>query len=194
MALKDILNVIAADAEKEAVAVRRAAEDAYRDRMQEAEHHAATARAGILAEAQTLAEHEKVRILHRVRLENLRQQVQVQQAAFLAAVHEAQLSLGEARKRPDYADSLAQLLAEAMANFDAPVVVVVHPDDEELIQEIARKQGLELHGIETRANLAPGVQVRTADGCVVVDNTLESRLQRAMPDLHALLADLLGVS
>jgi hypothetical protein len=34
--------------------------------------------------------------------------------------------------------------------------------------------------------------VRTLDGRIAVDNTLTSRLLRARPDLHALLADLLG--
>jgi vacuolar-type H+-ATPase subunit E/Vma4 len=71
-------------------------------------------------------------------------------------------------------------------------MVVVHPDDEQLLRAILDEQGIRPDAIETRADLAPGVMVRTLDGRIVVDNTLSSRLLRARPDLHALLADLLG--
>jgi vacuolar-type H+-ATPase subunit E/Vma4 len=192
MALKDILSVIAADAEEEARAIRQAAEQAYRVRMQVVEDEANALRAGIVAEAQHLAEQERVRILHRVRLENLRQRLQVQQSAFLAAVCEAQGSVSGARERSDYGELLARLVGEAWGCIDKPAMVVVHPDDEQLLRAILDEQGIRPHAIETRADLAPGVMVRTLDGRIAVDNTLTSRLLRARPDLHALLADLLG--
>jgi vacuolar-type H+-ATPase subunit E/Vma4 len=191
MALKDILHVIAADAERKAVALREAADDAYQAGMEAAEAEAREECAEIVAAAQRQAEQEKVRALHRVRLEDLRQQVQVQQAAFVAAVNAAQLELSAARQRPNYEELLARLLDEAAGCLDAPVVLVVHPEDRTRIEALAHAQGIEAQAIELRDDLAPGVIVRTPDGRVAVDNTLTSRLLRAQADLHALLADLL---
>jgi vacuolar-type H+-ATPase subunit E/Vma4 len=97
-----------------------------------------------------------------------------------------------ARNRSDYGELLARLVVEAWGCIDQPATVVVHPHDEPLLRAILDEQGIRPHAIETRADLAPGVMVRTLDARIVVDNTLTSRLLRARPDLHALLADLLG--
>lgn len=199
MALQDILDVIAADAQREVTAIQQAAEEACRARREDAETKAAEMRASILAEAQRLAEQEKTKQLHRVRLENLRQQVQVQQSAFLAAVQQAKAELGQARQRADYPKLLSGLTAEAVAYYqtsstrlETDIIVVVDAADEDLIQTILQAQQIKPQAIETEGSLVPGVIVRSLDGLIVNDNTVESRLQRALPDLPALLADLLS--
>ena len=65
-------------------------------------------RAGILTEAQRAAEHEKARRLYRVRLETLREQVQVQEAAFKEAVRRSQQQLAQARIGAAGAGALAE--------------------------------------------------------------------------------------
>ncbi|MEA3336634.1 MAG: V-type ATP synthase subunit E [Chloroflexota bacterium] len=195
MALKDILEIIAADAEKEAEAILQAAEETYAARMEAAEVRAAQTRARILAEAQRAAQQEEARRLHRVKLENQRQQVQVQESAFLAAVRRAQEILAAARQRPDYEDILARLAAEALAHTDEPAIVVVHPDDVDLIRAILdthHDQPQRVEAVETEEGLAPGVIVRSVNARVVTENTLDSRLQRSLPDLRPLLSDLLS--
>lgn len=191
MALQDILDVIAADAEREAAAITQAAEVAYVARLQAAEAKAQELRAGILAEAERMAEHEKARRLHRVKLEALREQVQVQESAFREAVRRSQQQLAQARQHAGYPSALIQLLAEALAPFDEPVVVVVHPDDVGIIRDSLSVPGRPSCQVEVDSSLAPGVIVRSHDGRLISDNTVPSRLQRALPDLHSLLSDLL---
>lgn len=191
MALQDILRVIAADAEREVAALEQAGEAAYQARLRAAAAQAEELRAAILHEARRAAEHEKARRLHRVKLEALREQVQVQEASFREAVRRAQQQFIEARQRADYASLLAPLLTEALAPFEEPVVVVVHPDDADIIRDLLTAPGCPPSQVEMDASLAPGVVVRSRDGRLVSDNTLPSRLARALPDLHSLLSDLL---
>ena len=229
MALKDILQVIDADADREVAAIRRAAEEATAVRLQEAETEAAAVRQRVLAEAQIAAEQQAARLLHRARLETLRHRVEVQETAFRMAVGRARKSLESARERPDYDAMLGALLDEALSGFDEPVTIVVHPDDaaairSKLQQKITvhppptspRNQGEALglpsvgrgieggggerlqqkseneHTVETSAEVSMGVVVHSQDGRIVIENTLHSRLERALPDLRAQIADLLS--
>lgn len=200
MALQNILDAIVADAARETAAIEQAGEAAYQERMQEAVGEAEALRASIMAEARRAAEHEQARRLHRVRLEALRERVQVQEAAFQEAVRRSRETLAQARHQDGYHNALTQLLAEALAEYevqdpvrpgDAEAVVVAHPDDVQVIRRILSAQERHLQRIEIQADLAPGVIVRSPDGRIESDNTLPSRLQRALPDLHSLLSDLL---
>lgn len=192
MALQDILDVIAADAEQEASAILEAAAQAYDSRLQAAQKQAAALRDDILADAERSAQQERARRLHRTRLENQRLQVQIQDAAFLAAVRCAEEALAASRQRSDYGEILASLLDEALAHFDEPVQVMVAPEDVDHVQGLLQGRSGQPHRVEAQEGLAPGVVVRTLDGRIVTENTVESRLQRALTDLRPLLADLLG--
>ena len=192
MALQDILDVIAADAEQEATAILTSASQAYEARLETARQEAAALHDDILADAERAAQQERARRLHRSRLENQRLQVQVQDAAFLAAVRCAQQTLAASRQRPDYDQILDRLLDEALAHFDEPVQVVVAPEDVDRVQPLLEARPGQSHTVETQTGLAPGVVVRSSDGRVVTENTVESRLQRALVDLRPLLADLLS--
>lgn len=192
MALQDILDVIAADANQETTAILQSARQAHDSRLQAARKQAAALRDDILADAERAALQEKARRLHRSRLENQRLQVQVQDAAFLAAVRRAQETLASSRQRPDYAEILGRLLDEALAHFDEPVQIVVAPEDVDRVQTLLEAHPGQPLSVEAQAGLAPGVVVRSLDGRIVTENTVESRLQRALTDLRPLLADLLS--
>jgi len=228
MALKDILQVIGADVDREVAAIRRAAEEAAAVRLQQAEMEAVDVRQRILAEAQIAAEQQAARLLHRARLEMLRHRVEVQETAFRMAVGRARETLESARERPDYDALLGALLDEALSGFDESVTIVVHPDDATAIrsklqqkvtvyppptsprhqgeaklpsvdggieggrdERLQQKSGSE-HRMETSAEVSMGVVVRSQNGRIVIENTLHSRLERALPDLRAQLADLLS--
>ncbi len=192
MALKDILQVIDADADREVAAIRSAAEDAAAVRLQQAETEAAAVRQRILADAQIAAEQQAARLLHRARLETLRHRVEVQETAFRMAVGRAREILESARERSDYDALLGALLDEALSDFDGPVTIVVHPDDAAVVRsKLAQKNGSE-YMVETSAEVSMGVVVRSQDGRIMIENSLHSRLDRALPDLRAQLADLLS--
>ena len=192
MALNDILQVINADANREVAAIRSAAEEATAVRLQEAETEAAAVHQRILAEAQAAAEQQAARLLHRARLETLRHRVEVQETAFRMAVGRARESLESARERSDYDALLGALLDESLSGFDEPVTIVVHPDDAVVMRSILQDRGGSEYTVETSAEVSMGVVVRSQDGRIVIENTLHSRLERALPDLRAQLADLLS--
>jgi len=197
MALGDILQVIDADADREVAVIRSVAEEAAAVRLQQAETEAATVRQRILAKAQIAAEQQAARLLHRARLETLRHRVEVQETAFRMAVGRARESLESVRERSDYDALLGALLDEALSGFDGPVTIVVHPDDAVVMRSILQDRGGSEYTMETSAKVSMGVvvrsqDVRSQDGRVVTENTLHSRLERALPDLRAQLADLLS--
>jgi vacuolar-type H+-ATPase subunit E/Vma4 len=189
MALQHILEAIAAEAEAEATAILRRVEVEAAEQRAAAEQQAAARRQQLLAAAEAQAAQERSRLLHRAHLDTIRRLVEVQEQAFLAALAAAKTELARLRRQPEYAAVFAALLREALAVSDELTVVRVDPRDAELAAALVGAT----HTIEPTLTTWGGVIALSRDGRVMVENTLESRLERALPDLRALLAPLLGV-
>lgn len=189
MALQDILEAIAAEAEAEATAILRQVEAEAAEQRAAAEKQANARRQQLLAEAEAQAAQERSRLLHRARLDTIRRLVEVQEQAFLAALNIAKDELARIRCRPEYDAVFAALLREALAVSEELTVVRVDPRDGERAMALVGAT----HTVEPTLTTWGGVVALSRDGRVMVENTLESRLERALPDLRALLAPLLGV-
>lgn len=187
MALQDILDVIAADAEKEAEALLAQSEQERAAREAEAQRRATERRQSIIADARTAAGHERARLLHRARLDNTRGLVAAQEDAFQAILQRARQQLSRLRQRDDYPALLSTWLDEALAAAHDAAVVSVHPDDEALARNLLAVRDRQAR-LECTLNTWGGLLVASEDGRVVVENTVEARLARALPDLRPLLA------
>ena len=189
MALQAIVQAIAADAEAKAGAILNDADSEVKRRLAAARMEAISRREMILSKARIAAEHERSRLLHRSRLDVSRFLVAAQEEAFQDILQAVSVELNTVRQRSDYPDLFKSLLQEALASVSGSVKVSVDPVDLELAAGLLPA--------DRSVELVPGpatcggVIVSTDDGRVVTHNTLESRLERALPDLRPLLGPLL---
>lgn len=140
----------------------------------------------------------RARRLHAARLEALRLKQAAQadrQARLLEAVR---AGLETARDRPDYLTALKNLIAEALNLLGTPAgvalspkqrpILAIDPRDEMRVAAILADTALPVT-VVTTLNCQGGVVARSADGRIVVDNTLAARLARLEPYLAALLPE-----
>jgi vacuolar-type H+-ATPase subunit E/Vma4 len=90
-----------------------------------------------------------------------------------------------------YAEIYASLVTEAVValqNEDGPLRIAANPRDHELIEKILPTLAVDPGAVEYSLDSWGGVEVRTIDGSIAISNTLESRFERALPQLRRLLA------
>ena len=192
MSLQHILKAIADDAEQQVRAILEEAQTRRETRLSEARRQADALRAQILAKAEAEAEQERARLLHRARLARMRKLVAVQETAFQAALQQARALLAQTRARDDYPAIFAALLREALATHEPGAIIHVADEDLALARGVLAELGRDAPlagGLTTWG----GVEVHCPDDRIITLNTLESRLERAEPDLRPLLASLLKI-
>lgn len=90
-----------------------------------------------------------------------------------------------------YGAILRGLVKEAVAGFHGPVVLECAEQDVRAVEAAAREVGMTVVQVRPDSAVRAGVRVLSEDGRFVVENTLDSRLQRARPALLAEVADIL---
>ncbi|HEY79962.1 MAG TPA: hypothetical protein EYP25_01970 [Anaerolineae bacterium] len=190
MSLQHILKAIADDADKQVRDILDEARSRRESRLAEARKQAAALRTQALAEAEAEAAHARARILHQVHLETLRRRVEVQETTFQAALQRARETLSQVRFRNDYPAIFAALLSEALAAQEPGATVRVTKEDLPLARRVLADLGWDAHLSSGLATWG-GVEVHSSDNRIITRNTIESRLERAEPDLRPLLADIL---
>lgn len=94
------------------------------------------------------------------------------------------------RDKGRYPGALRAMIREAASGLEGRIVIDVHPDDRDLAKHAVRELGLDAE-IATAEEVRGGVRVATADRRFVVENTLQSRLERIKPVLASEVAALL---
>jgi vacuolar-type H+-ATPase subunit E/Vma4 len=139
---------------------------------------------------------ERARILHQARLESIQVVGNMQQTLVDMALDQVRERLAQWRSMPIYPALLRSLIEEALATLEGSLIeqeqTRLHgdPRDRPLLEDILRDTGPNLH-VSYPLNSWGGTVVTSSDGRVVVDNTLEVRLQRAEPYLRRHLPILL---
>lgn len=181
-----------------------AMEEEIAARIAEAERQAQEAIRRIEAEAeQALGETERVEraraaeqlLAHqhqqRLRFENVRR-ARLRDLHFEIAadtLREVEAQLTHARQREDYPAVWQRLFAEALRSYrqerpDAPILQVAPAD-----HGLAEAQGHEVAAIEDRLELLDGVELRSPDGRLHIQNTLLSRLRKGREAFQKMISD-----
>lgn len=128
------------------------------------------------------------------------QQAQHQALQIVVGAHEALVDtaiqrtrerLATLRSDPVYPAILSRLVDEALADLrqsltdDSPICLEADPRDRALLEPMVRDADLD---VRYTLNAWGGVIASSSDGRITVFNTLESRLERAMPYLRRCLA------
>jgi vacuolar-type H+-ATPase subunit E/Vma4 len=138
---------------------------------------------------------ERARILHRGRLEALQTLGETREVIIAEALTLARQQLSQMRSDSRYPHILRELTEQAIEDLrdsleDVHTVrVVVDPRDEALMVQILDSLGLDLP-VTGQLQCWGGLVASSEDGRIVAINTLESRLERAMPYLRRQLAAL----
>jgi vacuolar-type H+-ATPase subunit E/Vma4 len=143
--------------------------------------------------------HERARLIHRARLEAMQIIGEARKELVDAALEQVRGRLVNLRTDACYPDVLRQLLLEALAELKefepeeattqsyGPICLEASPDDQAVLDDLLQTIRLDLP-INHTLNCWGGVVAKGENGRIVVINTLEARLERAVPYLRLYLA------
>jgi len=159
--------------------IRERTDAEIRALREDAELRAREIREAHLHEAERLAETERMKTLFQARADVSSRIAQARHDVYEGAFEEAGERLRGIRDRPDYPAIFQRLLQEAVSFFEnRDLVLHVDPADEEICRKAA--DGIGLSGeILSDIQCTGGVIVETGGGRVRVENTIDSRLDRA---------------
>jgi len=146
------------------------------------------------------ASKERSRIFHHARLEILILTRNMREQLVNTAIDQARDTLSKIRDDQRYAKILGLLLKEALAELGEITSksseiqggmprIEVDRRDLELMTKLIREMDLSIP-VYQGPDCLGGVYVKSADGKIVINNSIESRLERALPYLRSYLAAL----
>lgn len=178
MAIEDILNALAAQADAEIERIRDDASAHAKHIIDEAELEAERRHDEFVAQAQRLARSDAARSVNAARMDARRAVLATRDEGVESVFSVVAERLSGVRKDAEY-DSLFKRLAEdALGGLEGHLVARVVPGDEALAGKVFAETGAE---IEIRGDLeaSGGLIVMTSDERIVRRNTLEDRLRTA---------------
>jgi vacuolar-type H+-ATPase subunit E/Vma4 len=199
MSLETILQKITASGEAELKELRRETETHVQNILAEAEQEAAERREAARQAALQPVSGECARRTHKARLEALQLVGQARDEMVAEALAQVEACLRQLRHSPMYPTILKRLIEEAVRvlgkeelNGELAVSLcrpelAIDPQDEPLWADILTHLGLDLNVVATLDSWG-GIILRSGDGRIIVTNTLEARLERAIPFLRHELA------
>jgi len=136
---------------------------------------------------------ERARIIHRARLESMRIVGEAREALIDMTLERTRGVLAGLRTDRLYPEVLCRLVEEALAELssslehEAKIQLEADQRDRALLESLLRHLVVDLEVSYTK-DCWGGLIARSEDGRVVVDNLLETRLERAIPFLRQYLA------
>jgi vacuolar-type H+-ATPase subunit E/Vma4 len=195
MSLEAILDAIRASGQKKVDEVELGAQVESEAVLAKARQEAEKARRDAWQRSVMPAYRERARIIHRARLDQLRTVGDAREAAIDATLVRARQCLEQLRTIPAYPAVLCCLTNQALAELQGSLEesgrarLEVDPRDKVIVAKILDELGLGLC-VSYQLECWGGLVARSEDGCIVVINTLESRLEKATPFLRQYLAAL----
>lgn len=195
MGLQAILDAIHASGKAQVREIEVSAQARAGEILAEAQAEARRLRDNARVAAAAPAAVERARILHQARFESLQIAGTAREELVDAVLCETKRRLAIMRKEPIYQVVLHQLSREALIALNGSLWATgqtrLEADrcDQGLLEGILRELRLNLP-IDYVLDCQGGLTAKSEDGRVVVNNTLEARLERATPYLRFYLAAL----
>ncbi len=196
MSLEAILEAISQVGQSEVRAIEDRAQEAIARIMAEAEREAVSIQQAAREAASSAMAADRARIIHQAQLEAMRIVGEAEQEIVEQALGRVRQRLATLRTAADYRELLQHLVHEALAALQGSLREDEHahlhadPRDRALLDDIL--DGIPLQVTESyELQSWGGVRATSADQRVVVDNTLEARLNYVTPYLQRNLPALL---
>ena len=145
--------------------------------------------------------HERARLIHRARLEAMQITGEIRKELVDAALEQVRGRLANLRTDACYPDVMRQILLEALKELNSSeqeegtiqprekISLEASPEDRALIEGLLQELELDLV-VSYSLHCWGGLVAKSENGRIVVINTLEARLERAIPFLRRYLAAL----
>lgn len=185
------------DAKKEAEKLIRNAEQKGKEILRKAKEEAEKMRAELLAQAKRKGQEEKRKARSLTEVETRNRLLEVEEELINVAFDKAFIHLNEFVQTESYHDCLLQLISEAVNKIGSDTLIVcVNSKDREFMSQggldkLSEQLGVKLVLANETENCIGGSIVRTSDGTMSYDNTLESRFKRLKPVLRIRIAKML---
>ncbi len=186
MALADILRAMDTAAAEEATRLLDTARTEADTLLTNAQRDADDMRGRLRRESEATAIAARARLQAEAQMRIVVRRAELRSAAIEGTLAATRTRLEEVRSSPDYPRVLRVLLAEALDGFHPDEELVVRVDSRDL-QLLAVRPTLRL---DSSLCTLGGVVVEGDQGRVIVDNTIERRLERAREQLAARLVAL----
>jgi V/A-type H+-transporting ATPase subunit E len=178
MALDEILKALEEEGDREVAEIIAKARAQADKIIEEAKEEAKRLKNEEVDKAKRAAESESARIINAARLFAKKEIIRAKEECIKKVVEEARERLKNLRRGKEYPQILQRLIAEAMEGVDGRVVVKVNPEDKELAQKLLSDFQI-TYELKPESNIEGGLQVQTKDASIFINNTLESRLNKA---------------
>ena len=192
MSLQNILDQICASGDAQIQEIERHAQIRVNEILAQARMEAEQIEEDSCADVSAPSNAERARIIHRAKLEALRIVGDARENLVNSAIEQTRTILSSLRSDPSYPIILQTLVEEALAQIrlseqDGHPCLLADPRDQSLMNQILKTRQPQI-SIRYELNCWGGVTAQSADERVVVINTLEARLEQAIPFLRHHLA------
>ena len=178
MALDDMLRAIEEEGDARCKQILDNAEVEAAEILKNAKEEAKRVREEYITRAEATMFGEKTRILSDAKLYVKKQVIQAKEKHIEDAFDSVASEFEAMRTRPEYASYFRRLLDETAANAEGNLVISVDRRDEKVARDAVAAAGLDCE-LRTDISTLGGLKAITADGRIVLTNTIDSRLERA---------------
>lgn len=200
MSLNAILEAIRAAGAAQILEIEERAHAQTRGLLADARIEAEQARARAREAALAPALKDRAVLLHRAHMEALQITGAVREALVDAALEQSRGRLAEMRSDTAYPAALRRFLEETLAELGyftssapaeraARIRLQADPRDRALLEQILHDLELDLP-VDYSLKCWGGLIAHSEDGRIAANNTLDSRLERAMPHLRRMLGEI----
>lgn len=190
MALEDIFRALDEQADADCCALLEAAQAQASSISSEAVEVATTICANCVEGARSAGEEDASRKLNAARLEAQKRVASAKEDAVVSVFEASKSKLAALRGSSDYPLLFRALLDEAISGLNGTPVVLVDPLDETLAISALRDLGV-TGEVRPEISTMGGVIVSYSEGRIIRRNTLEDRLQKAIPFVKSEVAEIL---
>jgi vacuolar-type H+-ATPase subunit E/Vma4 len=179
MPYEDLISAVKASAQERIKELQERAQAEAQKIRKDAEERAQGTRSAYLEEAARGVKLEKGKLISKVGAEKRMALARLKDDLFQQVFARAAQEISSVRNHPAYRESFKGMVREAMEELAREEVRIhIDPRDETLCREILKEMQRNCDVVTDLTTLG-GLNATTADGRLMVLNTLESRLQRA---------------
>jgi V/A-type H+-transporting ATPase subunit E len=187
MSIQSLLQGLEKEAEQEKVKILEEAEKKIASIRKDTEEKAQEIRSEVLRKAKEEIDIEEAKMIGQARSQANMQVLEARRKGFDLVLHLAKERLRELSKESDYAQQLESLIQEAVAGLNGKLIAEVSAQDVPVAQNIFKKLKREAE-VKASSKVQGGVIVKSPETHISVENTLDSRLQKAFNILTSEIA------
>ncbi|MBI2184699.1 MAG: hypothetical protein HYU39_07060 [Thaumarchaeota archaeon] len=195
--VRNVVNKVSDEARQEMIAILGEGVKEAESILEAARREAVEAVTKILESKDRQADAVKRRLIGNAELVARNKSLQLTEETVNKVFHQSLDKIARLEFEGSYDDALKRILEESIISLDVKEVVCSCSKRDlktvsKLASEVGKRKGVKIEMDPQPLNCAGGVKVRSTDGSIVYDNTVEARLARIKPLLRRQVYDLLS--